>query len=142
VTRITSLATLAQQHTKEPIHTGHNHHPGQEAVQLEDQTSEILPRLHATATPNLDQESLQPPRPGWSCSEPDQRLKSLLTAREVEILQEIVNGASNAQISSNLNISQETVKTHVKNILHKLQARDRTQAVVIALRASLVSFPE
>jgi len=34
------------------------------------------------------------------------------------------------------------VKTHVKNILHKLQARDRTQAVVIALRASLVSFPE
>jgi DNA-binding NarL/FixJ family response regulator len=90
---------------------------------LEDHTSEFL-------------------RPEWSSADPTQRLEGLLTAREIEVLQAIVNGASNAQISESLTISQETVKTHVKNILHKLQARDRTQAVVIALRASLVSFPE
>ena len=90
---------------------------------LEDHSSEIL-------------------RPEWSSAEPSQRLEGLLTAREIEVLQAIANGASNAQISESLTISQETVKTHVKNILHKLQARDRTQAVVIALRASLVSFPE
>ena len=81
-------------------------------------------------------------RPEWSSAESTQPLEGLLTARELEVLQAIVNGASNVQISESLTISQETVKTHVKNILHKLQARDRTQAVVIALRASLVSFPE
>ena len=57
------------------------------------------------------------------------------------VLQAIVNGSNNAQISRSLNISLETVKSHVKNILQKLQARDRTQAVVIALRAALVSLP-
>jgi len=66
----------------------------------------------------------------------------LLTARETEVLQAIVNGSNNAQISRSLNISLETVKSHVKNILQKLQARDRTQAVVIALRAALVSLPD
>lgn len=69
-------------------------------------------------------------------------LDGLLTARETEVLQAIVNGASNAQIATSLNISLETVKSHVKNILQKLQARDRTQAVVIALRASLVNLPD
>jgi two-component system NarL family response regulator len=82
------------------------------------------------------------PQPECSSADPTQHLEGLLTARELEVLQAIVNGASNVQISESLTISQETVKTHVKNILHKLQARDRTQAVVIALRASLVSFPE
>ncbi len=90
----------------------------------------------------MEDPSSEIPRPGWPSADPAQGLESLLTAREVEVLQAIVNGASNAQISTCLTISQETVKTHVKNILHKLQARDRTQAVVIALRASLVSFPE
>lgn len=69
-------------------------------------------------------------------------LDGLLTARETEVLQAIVNGASNAQIATSLNISLETVKSHVKKILQKLQARDRTQAVVIALRASLVNLPD
>jgi len=65
-----------------------------------------------------------------------------LTAREIQVLQAIVNGACNAEIAESLHITPETVKTHVKNILHKLKARDRTQAVVIALRASLVSLPD
>jgi DNA-binding NarL/FixJ family response regulator len=62
--------------------------------------------------------------------------------RETEVLQQIVNGASNAQIASSLQISVETVKSHIKNILQKLQARDRTQAVVTALQAQLVNFPD
>jgi len=90
----------------------------------------------------LEDHTSEIPQPEWSSADPTQHLEGLLTAREIEVLQAIVNGASNVQISESLTISQETVKTHVKNILHKLQARDRTQAVVIALRASLVSFPE
>ncbi len=122
--------------------TSHNHRHAQEAAQLDDHTSEILPARHTTATPNGDQEGLQQPRPGWSSMEPIQRLEGLLTARETEVLQAITNGASNAQIAESLNISLETVKTHVKNILQKLKARDRTQAVVIALRGSLVNLPD
>ena len=90
----------------------------------------------------LEEPTSEIPRPGWSSADSAQRMEGLLTAREVEVLQAIVNGASNAQISKCLTISQETVKTHVRNILQKLKAPDRTQAVVIALRASLVSFPE
>jgi len=111
-------------------------------VQLEENPSKILPRQNGTATPNPDQEGLQQPRPEWTSAEPTRRLESLLTAREIEVLQAIVNGACNAEIALSLNITQETVKTHVKSILHKLKARDRTQAVVIALRASLVSLPD
>jgi DNA-binding NarL/FixJ family response regulator len=109
---------------------------------LDDATREILPSRQSTSTPKRDQEDLQQPRPGWSTAEPVRSLEGLLTARETEVLQAIANGASNAQIAANLNISLETVKTHVKNILQKLRARDRTQAVVIALRASLVSLPD
>ena len=122
--------------------TNRNHHHGREAVQLEENPSKILPRQNGTATPNPDQEGLKKPAPGWTSSEPVQRLESLLTARETKVLQAIVNGACNAEIAERLNIAQETVKTHVKNILHKLKARDRTQAVVIALRSSLVSLPD
>ena len=115
-----------------------------EVVQLEESPSKIPPppRQNGTATPNPNQECLQQSRPGWTSSEPTRRLESLLTAREIEVLQSIVNGACNAEIAESLNIALETVKTHVKSILHKLKARDRTQAVVIALGASLVSFPE
>ncbi|MEI6426923.1 MAG: response regulator [Pseudanabaenaceae cyanobacterium] len=61
-----------------------------------------------------------------------------LTERELEVLAEIVNGYSNAEIASRLYITVGTVKTHVRNILNKLCADDRTQAAVRALRAGLV----
>ena len=122
--------------------TNRNHHHGREAVQLEVNPSKILPRQNGTATPNHDKEGLIKPAPGYTSSEPVQRQESLLTAREIEVLQAIVNGACNAEIAESLNITPETVKTHVKNILRKLKARDRTQAVVIALRACLVRLPD
>ncbi|MEB3183168.1 MAG: response regulator transcription factor [Cyanobacteriota bacterium] len=63
-----------------------------------------------------------------------------LTAREGEILQAIADGRSNSEIAAVLHLSLETVKTHVKAILRKLQARNRTQAVVQALQAGLVQL--
>ena len=62
-----------------------------------------------------------------------------LTDRELEILENIVQGCSNAQIAERLYITVGTVKTHVRNILNKLGANDRTQAAVRALRAGLIS---
>jgi DNA-binding NarL/FixJ family response regulator len=61
-----------------------------------------------------------------------------LTERELEVLQLIVEGCSNAIIAERLFITVGTVKTHVRNILNKLCADDRTQAAVLALRAGLV----
>lgn len=61
-----------------------------------------------------------------------------LTHRELEVLQLIVDGNSNAQIAETLYITVGTVKTHVRNILNKLAADDRTQVAVRALRAGLV----
>jgi len=61
-----------------------------------------------------------------------------LTERELEVLQLIVEGASNADIAEKLYITVGTVKTHVRNILNKLCADDRTQAAVRALRSGLV----
>jgi DNA-binding NarL/FixJ family response regulator len=62
----------------------------------------------------------------------------MLTAREREILQLLANGMSNADVASKLFISQETVKSHVRHILAKLEADTRTHAVAIALRESII----
>lgn len=61
-----------------------------------------------------------------------------LTGRELEILDLIVAGCSNADIAEKLYITVGTVKTHVRNILNKLCVDDRTQAAVRALRSGLV----
>ncbi|HIK27250.1 MAG: response regulator transcription factor [Oscillatoriaceae bacterium SKW80] len=61
-----------------------------------------------------------------------------LTERELEVLELIVQGYSNAAIAQKLYITVGTVKTHVRNILNKLSAADRTQAAVLALRSGLV----
>jgi DNA-binding NarL/FixJ family response regulator len=62
-----------------------------------------------------------------------------LTNRELEILELIVAGFSNADIAKRLGITIGTIKTHVRHILDKLYASDRTQAAVRALRLGLVS---
>jgi NarL family two-component system response regulator LiaR len=62
-----------------------------------------------------------------------------LTNRELEVLQEIAKGRSNLQISEELYISMKTVKTHVSNILAKLDVEDRTQATVYAFEHGLVA---
>ncbi len=61
-----------------------------------------------------------------------------LTARQREVLSCIAEGKSNLEIAHTLNISEGTVKAHVKAILQKLDARDRTQAITIAIKRGLV----
>jgi len=62
----------------------------------------------------------------------------MLTAREREILQLLADGMSNADVAGKLFISQETVKSHVRHILTKLEADTRTHAVAIALRDAII----
>jgi DNA-binding NarL/FixJ family response regulator len=62
----------------------------------------------------------------------------ILTQREREILQLLADGMSNADVATQLYISQETVKSHVRHILAKLEAETRTQAVAIALREAMI----
>ena len=63
---------------------------------------------------------------------------SALTQREVEVLQQLGRGLSNAELAAQFHLSEATVKTHVARILAKLQLRDRAQAVVIAYESGLV----
>lgn len=66
------------------------------------------------------------------------RPTSVLSRREREILQMLADGCSNREVSERLVVSVETVKTHVKHILAKLEAEHRTQAVAIGIRQSLI----
>jgi DNA-binding NarL/FixJ family response regulator len=63
-----------------------------------------------------------------------------LTSRELEVLRLIAAGKANKLVASDLSITEETVKGHVKNILSKLGANDRTHAVTIALKRGIIEL--
>lgn len=66
--------------------------------------------------------------------------KQLLTHREIQILQKLVNGNSNKEISNELNISESTVKTHRKNLMNKVGAYNLLTLVRYACRSNLIDF--
>ena len=65
-----------------------------------------------------------------------------LSERETEVLHQLAHGRTNREIADALHISEDTVKTHVGNILSKLQLAHRTQAVIYALKQGLLSLDD
>jgi len=63
-----------------------------------------------------------------------------LTGREIEVLQQIAGGNRNRDIAEKLFITEETVKVHIKHIMEKLGASDRTQAVTIGVRRGIIQL--
>lgn len=63
-----------------------------------------------------------------------------LTEREIEVLRHVATGNRNRDIAKQLFISEETVKVHIKHIMEKLSASDRTQAVAIAVRRGIIQL--
>jgi DNA-binding NarL/FixJ family response regulator len=66
---------------------------------------------------------------------------SELTPREVEVLELVAKGSTNAEIAQLLGVSENTVKFHMKNILQKLHVRNRAEVVAYALRSGLIQLP-
>jgi DNA-binding NarL/FixJ family response regulator len=89
----------------------------------------LSPRIAALLIDRVRERSQPPPSDG------DDRAK--LTAREREVLSLVVEGRDNTEIAAELVISPETVKTHVSSLLSKLEADNRVQAAVKAVRAGL-----
>lgn len=63
-----------------------------------------------------------------------------LTSREIEVLREVAAGNANKMVAQLLNVSEETIKAHMKSILSKLGANDRTHAVTIALKRGIIEI--
>jgi DNA-binding NarL/FixJ family response regulator len=89
-------------------------------------------QLHPKATPHLLANLSNKDK------KDDNKLISELTKRELDVLREIARGKSNKEIASSLFITEKTVKTHVSNLLSKLELADRTQAALFAVKNQLV----
>jgi DNA-binding NarL/FixJ family response regulator len=87
---------------------------------------------HRTSTPHMTSQASET---GSACD----RIQRVLTERELEVLQMVARGMSNAEIAEELTISPATAKTHVAHLLTKLDARDRIQLVIIAYQSGLAS---
>jgi DNA-binding NarL/FixJ family response regulator len=78
--------------------------------------------------------------PEIACEIAEHAADDALSSREMEVLRLVARGNANKQIGSLLSISEETVKMHMKNVLSKLDANDRTHAVTIALKRGVIEL--
>lgn len=93
---------------------------------------QLLPAIHAV----MRGEKWIPAEVARSLA--NRSLREELSPREVQVLGELASGGSNKEIAAVLGITEHTVKAHLKNILAKLPARDRTEAVTIALQRGII----
>ncbi len=63
-----------------------------------------------------------------------------LTEREITVLRLVADGKTNKEIANSLGLSEKTVKNHVRNIFHKLQVYDRTQAAILGIRKGIIDL--
>ena len=99
-------------------------------------------QITTTPAPKLEDLFTIVPIDGGLYMEPreEEASDTSLSQRELEVLQHVAYGNSNKMIGNLLRISEQTVKNHLTSIMGKLQANDRTHAVVIALRQRWISI--
>jgi DNA-binding NarL/FixJ family response regulator len=107
---------------------------------------QAIRRVHAGESyvePSLTKKLFQGITSSEKSKQEDQLLSSIaeadrLSAREVEVIQLVGRGMSNAEIARELFLSEKTVKNHLTNIFRKIQVTDRTQAVLYAIKHKIV----
>jgi two-component system NarL family response regulator len=100
--------------------------------------AEVVQALHQVAA---GQAVLPPPLASrlWDGLAAPAEAAEMLTGREIDVLQYIIQGLGNKEIADALNISENTVKTHIRHILTKLNLRNRTEAATYAMQCNLCS---
>lgn len=92
----------------------------------------LIPAIHAV----VRGEKWIPPEVGRSLA--NRVTREEISPRELQVLEELARGGSNKEIASVLHITDHTVKAHIKNLLAKLPARDRTEAVTVAIQRGII----
>jgi DNA-binding NarL/FixJ family response regulator len=78
--------------------------------------------------------------PSVACALAEQMYMSTLTPREIDVLRLAAVGNTNMKIGGQLGLSEGTIKTHMKNILAKMQAKDRTHAVLLGIQRGIIGM--
>lgn len=93
----------------------------------------IVPALVAALSPHLAYIGPKPPK--------SEKLAAAISTREFEVLTLMARGLENSKIGIELHLSEDTIKTHARRLFHKLGARNRTEAVVAALKNGIIEWP-
>lgn len=101
-------------------------------------TKRAAPRSKAAVTPVKRRTFKRSAVSKRAVARPKPARDAELTAREVEVLQKVAGGNRSREIGDKLSISEETVKVHIRHIMDKLRAKNRTQAFAIAVRRGII----
>jgi len=103
-------------------------------------TKRAAPRSKAAVTPLKRRTFKRSAASQRAVARPKPARDAELTAREVEVLQKVAGGNRSRDIADMLFISEQTVKVHIRHILDKLRAKNRTQAFAIAVRRGIIEL--